>query len=328
MATVYIGSARSDERGKANSGKAGDQKNGKEVSTQSWYKHSKGWRVFRPKDPAKAKKMAEAMTIICADNNVGYDQYQRNTLYELLKKNGWDINNINTNVETDCSALVRVCAVYAGITLPDFNTSSEANVLLNSGEFVEMKGSKYTDQSTYLGMGDVLNTRSKGHTVIVLNDGAKYEGTVTTSHNSGLGTDTLRDGDNGPDVALLQTYLIDLGYTCGSRGIDGDFGDSTELAVKKFQADNGLTVDGIYGPKTHATLIAVIEKEVIEPKNVKIVGGDCYIRVAPDKTSKALDVAKEGTVFTYGGETKNGWPMIKYNNQAAWVSGTYGKPIN
>ena len=39
---VLIGSARSDERGKATGGKAGDQKNGKEVSTQDWYRHKLG----------------------------------------------------------------------------------------------------------------------------------------------------------------------------------------------------------------------------------------------------------------------------------------------
>ena len=47
--TVMIGSARIDENGNAHGGKAGDQKNGKEVSAQEWYKHSKGWRVFRAK---------------------------------------------------------------------------------------------------------------------------------------------------------------------------------------------------------------------------------------------------------------------------------------
>ena len=50
---VIIGSARIDENGKAKGGKAGDQ-NGREVSTQAWYKHEKGWRVFRCIDPAAA----------------------------------------------------------------------------------------------------------------------------------------------------------------------------------------------------------------------------------------------------------------------------------
>ena len=45
---VKIGSARIDENGKAHGGQAGDQ-TGKEVSTQSWYLNSKGWRVYRAK---------------------------------------------------------------------------------------------------------------------------------------------------------------------------------------------------------------------------------------------------------------------------------------
>lgn len=326
---VMVGSARSDERGKANSGKAGDQNGGKEVSTQSWYKHSKGWRVFRPKDPEKAEKMGVAMKILCADNNIGYDQYQRNTLYNLLKKNGWDIKNVSSKVETDCSALVRVCAMYAGISLPDFTTANEAKALLNSGEFVEMKGSKYTSQSTYLGVGDVLVTCSKGHTVIVISNGSKYEGSASVIIPvQELGDKTLRNGDEGSDVKLLQTYLIELGYSCGKWGADGDFGDSTELAVEKFQKDHKLTVDGEYGPKTHAALMNAIEEEAKNPMQVKIIGGDCFIRTVPNKTGKKLGVAHEGEVFKYGGQTMNGWPLIEYKNQNAWVSGMYGKLID
>lgn len=170
---VLIGSARSDENGNAHSGKAGDQKSGKEVSTQSWYKHSKGWRTFRCKDPEKAKKMAEAMRMLCDTNNVGYDQWQRNTLYDALKKVGWDLLKLDKAVETDCSALIRVCAACAGIMLPDFNTSSEANTLLASGQFVELTGSKYTEQDDYLESGDVLVTKTKGHTVMALTNGSK-----------------------------------------------------------------------------------------------------------------------------------------------------------
>ena len=178
---VLIGSARSDERGKATGGKAGDQNGGKEVSTQNWYKHSKGWRVLRCKNPDKAAKMAECMRKMCDTNYVGYDQYQRNTLYSALKAVGWKLNLLNKNVETDCSALICVCAAYAGITLPDFNTSTQAKVMLASGEFVELTGSKYTDQEDYLAVGDCLVTRTKGHTVLVLTDGKKHKATVAAT---------------------------------------------------------------------------------------------------------------------------------------------------
>ena len=87
--TVYIGSARIDERGKASGGKAGDQ-TGKEVSTQAWYRHAKGWVVLRPKDGAKAKKIAEAMQAACDNDNIGYDQYQNQTLWNQVKDKGYD----------------------------------------------------------------------------------------------------------------------------------------------------------------------------------------------------------------------------------------------
>jgi len=46
-----------------------------------------------------------------------------------------------------------------------------------------------------------------------------------------------------------------MGYDLGSYGVDGDFGSATEAAVKSFQSDHGLTVDGIVGKNTWAELI-------------------------------------------------------------------------
>ena len=61
---------------------------------------------------------------------------------------------------------------------------------------------------------------------------------------------TLRKGDAGPYVTLAQTMLIQRGYDLGSWGADGKFGAATEKAVKQFQKDWGLVVDGIIGQKT------------------------------------------------------------------------------
>jgi putative chitinase len=60
-------------------------------------------------------------------------------------------------------------------------------------------------------------------------------------------TPTLRRGSKGPAVKQMQQKL----------GIpaDGDFGHGTEMAVKKWQTSNGLTADGIVGPKTLAALM-------------------------------------------------------------------------
>lgn len=65
---------------------------------------------------------------------------------------------------------------------------------------------------------------------------------------------TLRKGDSGTYVTLMQTLLIQRGYDCGSYGADGKFGDATLYALKLFQKANGLDPDGICGEKTWAKL--------------------------------------------------------------------------
>ena len=260
MATVRVGSARIDERGKAYGGKAGDQ-TGRELSTQKWYLHKKGWRVFRAVKREQALKIAADMEAACKNSHIGYDQWQRNTLYKAAEPMGFDCGKVRTDCETDCSALVRVCCAYAGIMgLPgDFRTGNMPKNLLATGMFVELRGAKYTDQSAYLGKGDILVTKTHGHTVVVLDDGVKYEGAVEAKDYA-LGERLLKHGAEGADVKQLQQYLIQLDYDLGRWGADGEFGDATELAVKAFQKDKGLDADGQYGKKTHAALIAAAKE--------------------------------------------------------------------
>ena len=68
--------------------------------------------------------------------------------------------------------------------------------------------------------------------------------TATPSSTSG----TLKIGSTGSEVRKMQQRLKALGYLKGSA--DGDFGEATETAVKNFQANNGLTVDGKAGTAT------------------------------------------------------------------------------
>ncbi len=63
---------------------------------------------------------------------------------------------------------------------------------------------------------------------------------------------TLRKGDSGDDVALLQERLIVLYYLEGPA--DGNFGNKTVKAVRAFQKDNGLKVDGSVGQETWSML--------------------------------------------------------------------------
>lgn len=168
---VMVGSARSSFGNTS----PGDQAGGKEVSTQAWYLHSKGWYVYRAKDPATREKIAAAMEKACANDDIGYSQPTRDMLWNDVKTSGYDPSKTTKKVNTDCSALVRVCCAYAGIVTGDFITSTEKEVLMATGQFECLTEDKYCKQSDYLMRGDILCTRTKGHTVVVLTDGRKAE---------------------------------------------------------------------------------------------------------------------------------------------------------
>ena len=316
--SVKIGSARIDENGHAKGGKAGDQ-NGREVSTQSWYKHSKGWRVFRAKDPAVAEEIAQDMQWACDNKHIGYDQGQRLSLYDVAKPLGFNCKRVEKNCETDCSALVRVCCAYAGISLPNFRTPTEPAALLDSGAFVELKGSKYTDSDKYLRRGDILVTRTQGHTVVVLSNG------------SGAGKDDpvtggLKKGDSGEAVKAMQALLLKWNPDClPEYGADGNFGKETEDAVKTFQEKHMLPVIGVYDAATEAALKAATYG------HVKITGGSVNVRSAPGIASRDIGTVHKGDILIYQGlaEEADGkpWYLIIYNNANGWVSSKYAQLI-
>jgi hypothetical protein len=68
----------------------------------------------------------------------------------------------------------------------------------------------------------------------------------------------LRQGATGHAVVVLQTYLDLHGAHLAK---DGVFGPLTEAAVKHFQAEEKITIDGIVGPVTWARLGVVVDPE-------------------------------------------------------------------
>lgn len=311
-------------------GKAGDQ-NGKEVCIRNWYKHSKGWVLIRCKDPKMRPYIAEAGERAAKNDNIGYDQIENQTLWEDVEKKGFDPAKADEPTETDCARLVRVCCQYAceqvgnGEDIPDFYTATEATVLRRTGLFEILTSSKYTTKPDYLQRGDILVTKTKGHTVIVLDDGDKAEKTPEPEKDYALGERILKNGMEGTDVKELQNYLNQLGYDCG--GADGEFGDNTEQGLEEFQKDHGCEVDGEYGPESHKALMKALEdKDIKEPRSVRIVNGNCYVRSAPNTDGKKLGVARKGESYPYGGETsEDGWNLIDFNNRNGWVSGKYSE---
>lgn len=264
---VKVGSARHDENDKVKGGKAGDQ-TGIEVSTQNWYKHSKGWVVIRPKDAKVREMIAQDMEYACENPNIGYDQSQNSTLYNEAKKYGFDCSKVTTPCETDCSRLVRVCLAYAGINVPTFYTGDEVETLQKTGQFEILTSDKYCTSSDYLLRGDILCTKTTGHTVIVLTDGAKAKGDAKVNTYS-FKVETVKEGRTGASVKLCQELLKVQGYK-GKNGkvlsLDGECGAQTVYAINSFQTamrKKGIEVgnngknDGTCGKKCWAALLGL-----------------------------------------------------------------------
>ena len=172
---IKIGHASGDERGKASGGQAGDQTS-RELRILDWY--SSPWdTVLRFMDSAKAEKAAQAMEAACANNNIGYDQAQRNTLNSKAKAVGYDLAKVTEKCETDCSALVSVCAQASGIDIPYISGNAPYTGIMetqftSTGEFEVLKDAKYLTSDAHLLRGDIL-LRTSGHTAMALENGAE-----------------------------------------------------------------------------------------------------------------------------------------------------------
>jgi hypothetical protein len=84
-------------------------------------------------------------------------------------------------------------------------------------------------------------------------------------------TRNLARGAKGDGVRWIQWELTDAGISCGSYGIDGDFGKDTLAAVLRFQGlvfpNDHKEWDGIVGPKTRAKLVEVTGTELVQPED-------------------------------------------------------------
>ena len=150
-------------------------------------------------------------------------------------------------------------------------------------------GTKYSHVGLFIGDGLVIEAAGTQQGVITTKLTAtkwKFWGELTgvdygtapapAPVDPGEQLPTLRKGDKGQYVTLLQTKLKNKGYDLGRYGVDGDFGSATLAAVKAFQGDNGLTVDGVVGKKTWEAL----------EKDTQAV---FYSVVIPHKTAQQAD---------------------------------------
>ncbi len=256
---IILGNAVHDENGRANNGKPGDQLQKKkddysgEVKLQNFYMNKKGWDILRWKKVQNAVVASKLMKIACNNKNIGYSQSDR---YGIIK------SGIDTKkpVNCDCSTLVReVVQETLGKSVPDFSTEDEVAVLQKTGAFV--KTISY-EPGTTLYDGDILVTKTKGHTAIVVegmprrNPFAKPASNVTSKANAKKHgcKNFIYEGEG---VQWVQYELCRNGYQediDAHGGIDGVCGKATVDCITCFQIVKGLEDDGICGPITRKAL--------------------------------------------------------------------------
>ena len=175
--SVMIAHASIDEHGKAKGGKAADQ-TGKEVCIRTWY--NKPWNcVIRFNDASMREKIARCMENAANNNHIGYDQNQRNTLLTKARKYNYDVSKVKEDCETDCSALVSVACMYAGI--PESALTLKGNcattrtlrpILKATGEVEIFTTPLYTANTDRLLRGDIL-LKEGSHVAVVVKSESK-----------------------------------------------------------------------------------------------------------------------------------------------------------
>lgn len=333
--THYISNTGHDEHGKYRGGEAGDQ--GGEYTLKAWY--NRPWSVvLRWPAPAVGLLIARLSIAAALNNNIGYDQNQRRTYWDELVNANYDPSAIKTPCETDCTASttanVKAAGYIEGIKSleclsPDIYSGNMRQCFVAAG-FKALTSSKYISSPNYLLPGDVL--LYEGHHACVNITYGKYADKAEPVDKSlKLGDRVLKNGMNGADVKELQADLIRLGYDCGKWGADGDFGDCTEMAVRRFQTQEDLPVDGRVGAETLAALkkaLAEQDKPVESPEYVEIRGGNCYVRSDPSTDGDKRGVVHEGAKLKYAGQTSpDGWLAVVYKDKLGWVSGKYGRLV-
>ena len=258
--THYIANSGHDENNKYHGGQAGDQ-TGHEAELKAWY--SRPWTVvLRYPDPAVGLCIAKLEIGMCLNNKIGYDQYQRTTYWQQLVKAGYDPSAITTACEQDCTggttANVKAAGHILGIqaleVIPVDTYSGNMKARFVKAGFRALTASKYLTGPKYLLPGDVLLYEGH-HAAVNITRGSKAgKAEAKPAASLKLGDRILKNGCEGADVKELQLDLIKLGYDCGKWGADGEFGDATETAVRRFQRDHGLDVDGEAGPLTLAAM--------------------------------------------------------------------------
>ena len=305
-----------DENGRYSGGKAGDQ-TGTEWQIIPWY--NRPWNVvLRFENQQVAQMIADIARAAAKNNLIGYDQNQRTTYWQHLKASNYDPAQITIACEADCSSGVAANVKAVGYRLGiqtlknvsvDAYTGNLRAVLKRAGA-IELTASKYLTSDKYLRPGDVLLYEGH-HTATNLDMGSNASWGTSDNPSTPSQKNYLSKGDKGTEVKEMQEKLIVCGYSCGSYGADGDFGSGTDSAVRSFQKDYGLTVDGKFGPASKAKLDEVYAAKISSNyekisisttspsvKGIRVCGNKVPVCSEPGNANKIVGYLNDGNLIS------------------------------
>lgn len=247
----------------------------------------------------------------------------------------------------DCSSAVITAWEQAGVPVKSKGATYTGNMLsvFKANGFVDVTAQVNRSTGAGLVRGDVL-LNTVHHTAMYCGDGKEVEASINekgTAHGGTPGDQTgkeflirtyrnypwtnvlrytggnstsataknyLEIGDSGSAVKTMQLMLIECGYSCGLYGADGEFGSGTDAALRKFQKDNSLVIDGQYGPASKMRLTAL--------HNAKVSGNGSESKT-PSKTPKWVGAVNTNELnVRTGAGTGNpklaAYPLLRQHN--------------
>lgn len=217
----------------------------------------------------------------------GYNPSHKNAIYKACpvlsgKQPSCDGCKWQGKLAFDCRGFTYWCLLQAGIKIKGSGATAQYNTAANwaqRGDISDMpdvvccvfqrRNGKMQHTGLHIGGGKVIHcsagvqwgdTSDKAWTHYAIPAGLYTADEIAAAGKPETEKPTesvvfnLRRGSRGSEVTKLQQALNALGYDCGEA--DGIFGVKTEMAVRAFQQENGLAVDGIAGRFTQRALYA------------------------------------------------------------------------
>lgn len=298
--SVILGNCSINELGKATGGQKGDQ-TGREIYICPWY--ANGWTdLVRPLDPELAERIASNYEAICANDNIGYGQDDRLSLYREAKKVGFDFSAITTPCHADCSSSEGADLIACDVNVnPDIYTGNMVAAMMKTGKFERHKEAEYLADDKLLKRGDIL-VKQYHHTVVVLSNGE----------------DAMPEPDDGK--RYIDTDELNMRSTASMDGaIRAKLPFRSEVEV--------LAQDGDWARVRVEGYVATAYLSKRIPKLTYNTTDNLNLRQEPSLEGKVILTIPKGAMVQATGNTEvvDGimWRQVIYKSRNGWCSGEY-----